>query len=90
MEGNAARWKWQRGPTLGSLATTRLCRLRCRYCVASFSTPPVPNRIRISVTFVGAQSFFGHGFFDAGGLQRGSRNDTGTAYFEDWAKSGSA
>ena len=31
MEGNAARWKWQRGPTLGSLATTRLCRLRCRY-----------------------------------------------------------
>ena len=30
------------------------------------STLPPPNHLRISVTFVGAQSFFGHGFFDAG------------------------
>ena len=34
--------------------------------VSSDSTLPPPNRIRISVSFVGTQSFFGHGFFDAG------------------------
>ena len=33
--------------------------------IASSSTPPPLNLIRISVAFVGAQSFFGHGFFDA-------------------------
>ena len=34
--------------------------------VSSDSKLPPPNRIRISVSFVGTQSFFGHGFFDAG------------------------
>ena len=34
--------------------------------VPSDSTLPPPNRIRISVTFVSTQSFFGHGFFNAG------------------------
>ena len=34
--------------------------------VPSDSTLPPPNRIRISVTFVGTLSFFGHGFFNAG------------------------
>ena len=43
-----------------------------------------------SVAFVGAQSFFGHGFFDAGGLQRGSIGMTLERHFEDWAKRGSA
>ena len=35
---------------------------------------------------VGAQSFFGHGFFDAGAPQRGSMNYSGTAYSEEWAR----
>ena len=34
--------------------------------VPSNSTVPPPNRIRFSVTFVGIQSFFGYGFFNAG------------------------
>ena len=39
---------------------------------------------------VGARSFFGHGFFDAGAPQRGSTDYTGTAYSEEWAKGGRA
>ena len=45
--------------------TDRLRRLLLPLFLSNSTLPP-PNRIRFSVTFVGIQSFFGHGFFNAG------------------------
>jgi len=52
--------------SLTSYTASLLRRLFVAATFPSYSTPPPPNHLRISVTFVGAQSFFGHGFFNAG------------------------
>ena len=90
-EGNAAMGKWHGedqhacfpcyNTTSPPSPLAAFCRRHCRILDATAA-----HSLTYLGRVVGAQSFFGHGFFDARAPQRGSMDYTGTAYSEEWAR----